>query len=317
MCVQLGVLSIVMSASSIAALPPAPMVLCQTWDTDPVACVQSFANVEWTYLLPWNYTNSTVAGNLITYGQNAMPIGNGDYGALVSTDGIDTVIVALKAASAYDESGQIFTPGVINITFSPMPSAVPFKMLFDAGDATLTIRIGALKVLLWFDAVGDKLVIQHSSFDSTVFTAETEVFVGRPHAQTVPGTIHWDCYTYTTSADMVKTDSDGTAFYHYNPPTQKGDSNNYWWNQVTGMDMGNTTYDSMPNLLSSRTSGGLLRTVDASTLTLTTLTTLGKSDTEWLSEVRASAAKGLPEKAGSDAWWAGFWQRSHMQVSIR
>ena len=167
--------------------------LCGTWSSDPVACVRGYANVEWTELLPWNAT-----GQLITYGQNAMPIGNGDYGALVTTDGIDTVVVALKAASAYDESGQIFTPGVINITYSPQPAvaksprAAPdgIKMVFDAGDASVTISIGSLTVLLWFDAVGDKLVVQHRSTDvAVVYTAAAEVFVGRPRAQTVPGAI--------------------------------------------------------------------------------------------------------------------------------
>ena len=288
--------------------------LCGSWSSDPVACVRSYANVEWTSLLPWN-TNETIGGS-ISYGQNAIPIGNGDYGALVSTDGIDTVIVALKAASAYDESGQIFTPGVLNITYSPAPDSSPFKMTFDAGDGSVKVEIGSLRVLLWFDAVGDKLVIQHNSSDSGVkYAAAAESFVGRPKAQTVPGTIHWDCYDYTTSADHVVNTSAGTAFYHYNPPTAKADSNNYWHNQVTGMSMGDTTYESVPNILSSRTSGGLLRTVDSSTLTVTLQTSVGKTDAEWLSEVEASAMKGVPEKARSDAWWAAFWGRSHVQVS--
>eukprot|EP01045_Picozoa_sp_COSAG04_P026753 COSAG04_NODE_3776_length_2539_cov_1.580738_3_plen_442_part_01 len=253
---------------------PNPDKLCATWENDPVACVRRIANVEWTSLLPFRSAASFTAAQCnsmphgcVTYGQNAMPIGNGDFGALVSTDGIDTVIVALKAASAYDESGQIFAPGVLNITFSPVPDASPFTMHFDVGTASVTVRIGSLKVLLWFDAAGDKLVVQHSSSDATVYTATANIFVGRPHAQTVPGQIHWDCYTYTTSADHIANTSTGTAFYHYNPPTPKGDRNDYWSNQVTGMNMGSSTYESVPNILQMRTSGGLLRVLDAQTMT--------------------------------------------------
>jgi hypothetical protein len=284
--------------------------VCETWESDPVACVRSYANVEWTTLLPF------IAPG--TYGQNAMPIGNGDFAALVSTDGIATVIIALKAASAYDESGQIFTPGVLNVTFGPMPPAgSAFKMSFDAGDASVTINIGSLQVLLWFDAVGDKLVIQHSSSDSTVYTAAQHcVFIGRPFPQIVPGQIHWDCFAYNTSADRTLATDVEYAFWHHNAPTLKSSQNNYWHNQVRSMNMGgDSTYNSVPNILSSRTTGGVVRQVTANTITVTLRTTTGKNEQQWLSEVNASASQGLPHKNASDVWWRAFWGRSHVQVS--
>ena len=290
------------SGDEVAVTNGATSLLCQSWQSDPVACVRSYANVEWSQLLPWNRTNPSL-GNLITYGQNAIPIGNGDFGALVSTDGVATLTVALNAASAYDESGQLFKPGVINITFSPVPSPpTPFRMSFDAGDGSVVVVIGSLMVMLWFDAVGDKLVVEHNSSDSALaYTAAAEVFVGRPNAQVVPGAIHWDCYTYQTSADHKVVTKAGVAFYHQNPATPAlGEKNNYWWNQVLGMDMAEQTYTSVPNILSSRITGGLLRIVNANTITVTLKTRVGKSEAEWLQEVEASAmaSDSRPSKSG-------------------
>ncbi|KAJ9473473.1 hypothetical protein DIPPA_28186 [Diplonema papillatum] len=278
--------------------------LCAAWDSDPVSCVRAY-NVRWDDLLP--ETASTFV--------NTMPVGNGVVAANVWSDGVSKVSLLLAPTTAWNEASQIYKAGLVNITF-PAPSrsnmrAAAFQQTLDLGTGAVNFSLSnGVEVSVWVDAGSDTFVVDYSSPGGlgSGYKPVVQVQNLRPdvvHNYTGP----FECSQYSISADTVTQVNDtATLFYHRNDPTQ-----NYLQHQVTNQNLGEKAYNSVPNKLLNRTTGGIAALVEGENRIVIGIVTSQADIGEYLSMLKASAFS--PARAETLQWWSDFWSRSHVETS--
>eukprot|EP00754_Rhynchopus_humris_P033684 Rhum_TRINITY_DN15477_c0_g1::Rhum_TRINITY_DN15477_c0_g1_i7::g.158851::m.158851 len=270
---------------------------CSTWETDPVACVRNY-NVAWDSLLPETDGIWT----------NGMPLGSAFAASNVWSDGASTVSLLLSSGEAWNEGAQIIKVGKVDVAFSPQPAAGHFKQTLDLGNATVLFELGGLRVQVWMDAVSNTTVVRHHSVDGVTYTAKPTVELIRPNATEWEG--QFECSTYHISKDVLTTVPEGQVFYHRNEAEFMGQ--NYFRDMCDQQNLGPDCYTSLPNVMLNRTTGALVSTSGSDVL-ITTLTAQTATPEHYVDLLTASVTPAEP--AAHAAWWAGVWQRSHIEVA--
>eukprot|EP01062_Namystynia_karyoxenos_P068175 TRINITY_DN624_c0_g1_i1.p1 TRINITY_DN624_c0_g1~~TRINITY_DN624_c0_g1_i1.p1 ORF type:complete len:853 (+),score=207.07 TRINITY_DN624_c0_g1_i1:73-2559(+) len=303
--------------------------LCQTWDSDPTACLERY-DVIWDSLLPESKTTWV----------NTMPIGNGDVAANVFADSAQgSVSVLLAQSAAWNEAGELIKAGLVEVTFSPNPFGLGshFRQRLDLSTATVTFEIGgtssadrALEVSVSIDAGTNTVMIDPSGRNGHAFNLSAAVRNVRPTAVTGFKS-PFGCREYSISADvMVSGTSAPVMWYHRNSPDA-----GLWDHLVADQNLGPAARAAVPDRLANRTTGGalfaagsgragavrdgaaLVTTAPAANLPvvgIAIVTAQTESVADWTQAASAAAAAGLPPPGPHAAWWKSFWERSHLEV---
>lgn len=297
------------------------------WDPSP-------HNVVWNDLLPNAPSDPTWV--------NTMPVGNGDLAANVWADhGTGTVSLLLSQSRSWNEAAELSKVGLVNVTFAPNPFVAGggafFQQTLDLPTGTVQFLLGgssatnyALMADVWIDAGGSNVAVVTATLgpaaqqgsDATAFSMTATWVNVRPAPQTI--TPAFACRAYNVSADATAGGSTVT-FYHRNANTE------YFANTLAELNYPTAAQEpGISDPLINRTTGGTLfgsagATVDVDRSSVSSavpgsvgvavLTAQAASLQQWVSQVEALAAKGVPSRSTHDAWWSAFWDRSHIEVS--
>jgi hypothetical protein len=262
---------------------------------------------------------------------NTMPIGNGNLAANVWADNsTGSVLLLVSKADAWNEAAELIKVSILNVTFSPNPfaSSQTFEQELMLPSATVRFNLGGkVNVNVWADAEVNTIVVKSDADDAFDITAATTI-VRTAGAAFKPS---FDCSTYSLNNDTVASLGDEVIFYHRNADFKE---KSYFAQTLQGEniyseEMAKTVPDPLTNLTIGgavfgvnlkRVSPLVLQSAQSAksfTVGYTALTMQDKStdSAQWLRQIQAQAAAGIPDPGAShSAWWSSFWTRSYIRL---
>ncbi|HEY6467361.1 MAG TPA: DUF5703 domain-containing protein [Candidatus Acidoferrales bacterium] len=176
--------------------------------------------------------NPFVAANDVTWttlGQNendSMPIGNGDLAANVWTEQNGDIVLLVAKADAWTEMGKMVKLGRVRVQLTPNPfaNAANFVQVLRLEDATVEIRSGSSRVLIWADANRPVIHVEAQLAHPASMTAKLELWRTKthPYAQQSPdkgGMFEFGNHSVAMDfeADTVMpADAKQITWYHFN-----------------------------------------------------------------------------------------------------
>jgi hypothetical protein len=265
----------------------------------------------------------------------SMPLGNGDISINAWAEAGGDLLLYVGKCDSWDENGRLLKLGRLRLHFSNSPFApgTPFRQTLHAERGEIEIAGAALRVRLWVDAKRPVVRIETESDQEFEFetrlevwrTAERELAENEDHCPI--GKLSKEERTKVTP-DTILDVPNALAWYHRN-------ERSVWAGTLRHQDLGELIPKFQDPLL-GLTSGALVRGNDLRVVDRTTLRSAapGKrfvvsvhprvaqtaSAEDWLAGLRkqAEASDQVALDQARDehrAWWASFWQRSHLHVS--
>lgn len=257
---------------------------------------------------------------------DAMPLGNGTTGGLISVLEDGKIWVSVRHVDAWSEAHRLLKLGNVEITVSPNPFNKSFKQeLILSQGAVVLHGDNGFKSKIWIDANSSVIHIENSS--SEKFKLDVKLHNWRDKPKTVTG-INFEGLTpgLTESADVVVENSeDAIIWYHQNS------HNRAFELAIETLDI--PTPDKVNNVLENRIFGSMItgdRLISKNRFELTselskenylkiyTSVKQEESSERWQRDLQETAKKTNSIKddwSNHVAWWNNFWNRSYIHLS--
>lgn len=269
----------------------------------------------------------------------AMPLGNGDIGASVWTEGNGDLLFYVAKTDSYDDNARLLKLGLVRVTLSPNPFAhgQPYRQELSLANGELLITTGtndnAVTLRVWVDACLPVIRVEATSqrpLEARAVleswrTQERNINADLSHSDPLRGG-PWPTIQYPDT--ILGNQKNRIAWYHHNarsawPITMK----------LQGLE---SLIPGMTDPLLDRVFGGAIwgeGWISKNTNTLKTakptkqirlcvqaLTRHPVKPEEWLKALdqdtaRITAVKWDAASAAHRDWWHDFWNRSHVRVS--
>ncbi len=269
------------------------------------------------YNVAWNKKSTIVS--------DAMPLGNGTTGALVSVTEDGHIWVSVRHVDAWSEAHRLLKPGDIEIAVSPNPFTNHFEQ-------ELILRQGAIYLKgdhgfqskIWIDANNEIIHVENDSQNN--FDVQVKLHSWRKEPKRIqeinftgiPGGI-------VESADVIVEEKDALLWYHRNSHEKAFE----WTIKALEIPMP----DNLHNVLGDRTfgvmvTGDIFTPVSKTELTskpakknhiqIHTLNAQTESADAWVKALKENARQKRNLKADWKehvSWWENFWDKSYIHIS--
>jgi hypothetical protein len=300
------------------------------------------ANSEWLddYSLIWSKPGGDSGAG--------MPCGGHDIGLLAWVEG-DDLLFYIDRSGSFDENHQMLKLGRVRVSLSPSPfsQGQPFRQELSLREGALQIVAGSpeVRIRIWVEVGRPVAHVEVESDQPTKLRAVYENWrlerreTPQKHSHAIISLRGYDKPVYTWP-DTIDFDEEGVVFYHRNrdddllinklirqqglesvageiPDTQKGRTFGGWMGgpglvpdaTVEGTYI-RTKFRGWPLVSQSAECRHELRVV-CHTDQIETID-------EWTDGLRALVSQELPSlsdaKQTAQAWWANFWDRSHISI---
>jgi hypothetical protein len=304
-------------------------------------------NLTLDYLTPYNVVWDTPSRN----SGESMPCGGHDIGLNVwveaDASGSGDLLFYLDRAGSFDENNQMLKLGRVRLRLTPNPfvPGAPFRqeLKLRQGCVEITAGVPAVHILVWVDVMRPVVHVEIESDEPVALQAGYESW--RLDAREIPyerrhPCASWVAYagTVTTEPDTVAFNGEGVLFYHRNR------NDRLLFDTLIAQQGLTPVADQVPNTQRNRTFGGIMQGPGLSPagtqtgqhgatpyrswllesaapqkshrLDIALHTAQAESLEEWQAALTATAAAGAADvaeaRAATQAWWAAFWERSHI-----
>lgn len=268
-------------------------------------------NVSWT-------EKSTIASD-------AMPLGNGTTGALVSVTEDGHIWLSLRHIDAWSEAHRLLKLGDLELSISPNPFEQSFKqdLILSEGAIYLSGDNG-FSSKIWIDANNELIHLENESNREFEITAKLHSWRTKPkiiretNLNGIPGGIE-------ESADIILNAEDALMWYHRN----ESDKAFRWAIKALEIPMP----DGLHNVLGKRTfgakvSGDKMSSVSSTELRselskkshiqIHTLNSQPEKVETWIDELNRNSTQNRNLKTDWENhvfWWNTFWNKSYIHIS--
>ena len=298
--------------------------------------------------VPWDALaagNSFVRANDVTWttlGQNendSMPIGNGDLAANVWTEQNGDIVLLVAKADAWTEMGKMVKLGRIRVQLTPNPfvGAVKFTQVLRLEDATIEIRSGGNRVLIWADANQPVIHVEAKLKHAASMTAKLEIWRTKTHPYNEQSPDKGGMFSFGNHPVSMDFEAD---------TVMPADANQITWYHFTGASVYplvlqqehlESLLQKYPDPFLHRCFGAALMGPDLASsdnqtlkstraarnlrLDLVALTTTDSTSGDaWRSALDASvkqvnAVSIATARKAHEKWWSDFWDRSWIHVA--
>lgn len=282
-----------------------------------------------TYDVRWSAPGSS--------SKDSMPLGNGDIGLNVWTEGAGDVCFYIAKTDAWDETGRLLKPGQVRLNFQPNPfgNGAPFSQTLSLRDASVEIEAGRREtrtlIRIWVDAHRPEIHVEARVPEGTTVAARLEpcrIELETLEDELVSGLNYFpELFGKTVVRPDVIVDAaaDRVVWYHENPETPSFRKNL----ALQGLDGFPIT-----DPLAHRIFGGLMEGPGFARATPSTLVSTGggtrrlnvhvltipmSTPEAWLEEAgnlarRDDTVSYEAARKAHAAWWERFWDRSWIYV---
>ena len=283
-----------------------------------ISTLMSEGNEIDNYNVSWTKPSKIVA--------DAMPLGNGTTGALVSVLKRGKIWVSVRHVDAWSEAHRLLKLGDVEITVSPNPFKKSFKQeLILSQGAIILLGDNGFRSTIWVDANNSVIHLENSSTtkfkldvklhnwrDKPKFIIE-ENFIGLPSG-------------IKESADIiVENDENAIIWYHQNSHNRafelaiktleipmSEDIHNVLENRIFGGLISGDLFSSKSNsLLTSKFS-------NRNSFSIYTSVKQERSSENWLKELKKTLEKSKNRENSwleHVNWWNNFWESSYIHLS--
>jgi alpha-L-fucosidase 2 len=267
----------------------------------------------------------------------SMPLGNGDISMNAWVESSGDLIFYLGKSDSWEDNSRLAKLGRVRVKLNPvLPTGTGFTQTLDPAKGEISITGGAgstaVTVRLWVDA---NHPVAHVSVDSASPVTATASFELWRTAQTTIASESSDINfnnpagtTQVVEPDTVLAGiADGVGWYHHNHRSL-GPNETMQFQDLQGAP-------TFTDIILGRTFGALIRSAGATrtndqTLSRTAaishrfdvyaLTKHPATAAEWLTAMQSTyaAVEAVPfstRQAAHLAWWADFWNRSHISIT--
>ena len=256
---------------------------------------------------------------------DAMPLGNGTTGVLVSVIDDGHIWLSLRHVDAWSEAHRLLKLGDLEISVTPNPFNESFKqdLVLSEGAIYLSGNNG-FNSKIWIDANNDVLHLENKS--STKFEVNVKLHSWRKEPKVVretnmkgiPGGIE-------ESADIIVENNGTLLWYHRNSSSKMFE----WTIKSLEIPMPKNLHD----VLGNRTFGAMVtgdnlthvskvelqsESAKKSHFQINVLNAQTESAEEWIEELQANAKQERNIKADWQnhvLWWNNFWNRSYIHIT--
>lgn len=274
-------------------------------------------NIIDNYNVSWTKT-STIASD-------AMPLGNGTTGALVSVLEDGHIWISLRHIDAWSEAHRLLKLGDIEIAVSPNPFEANFKQELILSQGTIMLEgEGGFRSKIWIDANHEVIHLENSSDKKFSIEASLHNWRNKPkiiketNLAGIPDGVE-------ESADViVENEKNALIWYHRNQTNKAFD-----W-AIKALEIPNP--GKLHNVLENRTFGAWVCGDNMTSRSKTNITsgfakknhlrihTLVNQATgveAWMKELEKATLQKSNNKAWKAhvAWWSNFWNTSYIHLS--
>ncbi len=261
---------------------------------------------------------------------DAMPLGNGSMGMLVSATADGKLHLIVSHVDAWSEAHRLLKLGIVTVTITPNPFDGAFQQRLHLDKGLMTLKgSGGFRAELRVDARTPVFYLDASCEREFAIEVDLETWrtEEKPGTRKVRESNIGDMPNgLLESGDVVLPDNPGAiAWYHRNQPT-------HHFRETLKLHQVEHLLAGTPDILANRTFGGWIsgtgfksispQTVKSAPamrqhLRLHTLNKQTATAADWIDEIRRAArTKGeAGARAGHLQWWRDFWQRSWIDVS--
>ncbi|WP_405296854.1 DUF5703 domain-containing protein [Algibacter sp. Ld11] len=257
---------------------------------------------------------------------DAMPLGNGTTGALVSVLEDGHIWISVRHIDAWSEAHRLLKLGDVEVEVTPNPFNTTFKQELILSDGVIYLEgKDGFKSKIWIDKNNSVIHVENDS--DLKFKLNIKLHNWRDEAQVInetnlkgiPGGV-------TESADVIiPNNTNAITWYHRNNTTKAFD-----WT-IKALEIPKP--ENLDNVLENRTFGAMIVGDKMSNISDTTMTskprkcnhlkiyTLNKRTKtvdNWLDEIKASSSKKENIKTNWKAhasWWNTFWKSSYIHLT--
>ncbi|NOR73819.1 MAG: hypothetical protein GQ525_01535, partial [Draconibacterium sp.] len=257
---------------------------------------------------------------------DAMPLGNGTTGALISVVEDGHIWVSVRHIDAWSEAHRLLKLGDIEISVTPNPFQNKYKQELVLNDGVIYLEgDNGFKSKIWIDANNEVIHIENNSDEK--FQIEVKLHSWRNKSRIIRETnLIGIPDGVEESADVIiENKDDAIVWYHRNSTTKAFD----WTIKALEIPMPNNIH----NVLENRTfgawvSGDNMKSIskteikseaaNANHLKIHTLVNQSESAEKWLSNLESTVLG--KEKLNTNwknhvAWWNNFWNKSYIHIN--
>lgn len=257
---------------------------------------------------------------------DAMPLGNGTTGALISVLENGHLYISVRHIDAWSEAHRLLKLGDVEVEVSPNPFKNKFKQELILSDGVIYLEgDDGFKSKVWIDKNNDVIHVENQS--GSKFKLDVKVHnwrdqpkvINETNLKGIPGGI-------TESADViVKGNNQAITWYHRNSSSKTFD-----WT-LKALEI--TNPDKVNNVLENRTFGAtvvgdkMTNTSDTSMvskaaksnhLRIHTLNKRVETEAKWLSLINEETSEYTCSKKNWEShvsWWNNFWESSYIHLT--
>lgn len=270
-----------------------------------------------------NYNVSWTAKSKIA--SDAMPLGNGKTGALVSVTEDGHIWLSIRHIDAWSEAHRLLKLGDIEISISPNPFQNSFKQELILKEGAIFIEgDNNFKSKIWIDANNEVINLENNSDEKIQFDVKLHSWRTKPktiretNMKGIPDGIE-------ESADVIVDKNKSLVWYHRNNSSKMFE----WTIKSLEIPMSEDIID----VLENRTFGAWItgeqmtnksktelssKAAKQNHIKIHTLVKQVESAESWLTEIENNAIKNTNLKANwkqHKSWWNNFWDKSFIHLS--
>ncbi len=257
---------------------------------------------------------------------DAMPLGNGTTGALVSVLENGNIWISVRHVDAWSEAHRLLKLGDVEVEVSPNPFKNTFKQDLILSDGVIYLEGNdGFKSKIWIDKNNSVIHVENNS--DSKFKLNVKLHDWRDEAELITETNFKGVPDgISESPDVVVQDNEkAITWYHRNETTKAFD-----WT-IKALEI--LRPKKLDNVLENRTFGAMIvgdkmsNTSDSTMvskakkynhLKIYTLNKRIDSADKWLAEIKANSSKKENLKANWQAhttWWNAFWKSSYIHLT--
>lgn len=269
------------------------------------------------YNVVWNKKSDIVS--------DAMPLGNGTTGSLVSVTEDGHIWISVRHIDAWSEAHRLLKPGDIELTVSPNPFIESFEQELVLSQGVINLKGDhGFRSKIWIDANNEIIHLENNSQNNFEVKVKLHSWRKEPkiiqeiNLEGIPGGV-------IESADMIVEERNALLWYHRN----SNDKAFEWTIKALEIPMP----DNLHNVLGNRTFGALVKGNKMTSVSKTelkmkpakkchiqiyTLNAQTESAEAWLTLLKEKAGKKRNLKddwKNHVSWWNNFWDKSYVYIS--
>ncbi len=256
---------------------------------------------------------------------DAMPLGNGTSGALVSVVENGHIWISIRHVDAWSEAHRLLKLGDIEITVTPNPFETEFKQELKINQGAISLEgANGFKSKIWIDANNEVIHLENNSDEK--FRVEAKLHSWRTEPKTVretnmkgvPGGIE-------ESADVIVENEKALVWYHRNIGAKMFE----WTIKSLEIPM----QENIQDVLENRTFGAWVtgdemtsksktevssKAAKQNHIKIYTLVKQAESADNWLAEIENTATQKTNHTTNwknHRNWWNNFWNKSYIHIS--